>query len=60
MNSTEKILVIFLSTALAVLLVLSIVAVIKLIQVLNHIKRITAKAEDIADKAEAVGEFFQK
>ncbi len=41
-------------------LVLAIAAAIKTIQILNHIKHITEKAESLADKAEAVGDFFQK
>ncbi len=60
MNTSEQVLVIFLSSALAVFLLVAIIATIKLIQILNHIKRITEKAEQLADKAEAVGEFFRK
>ncbi len=60
MNTSERILVIILASTLAIFLVLAIVAVIKVIQVLNHLKRIAAKAESIADKAEAVSDFFQK
>jgi len=41
-------------------LIVSIVAIVKFIQILNSIKRITAKAEHIAEKAEAVTEFFQR
>jgi len=53
-----KILVIILSTTLAIFLIASIVLVVKLIQVAKHLNNITAKAEEIADKAEAVSEFF--
>ncbi len=60
MNTDERILVVLLSIALATFLILSIIAVIKVIEILNNIKNITEKAEDFADKAEAVGEFFQK
>ena len=60
MNTDERFLVVLLSTALATFLMLSIIAVIKCIQILNNIKNITEKAEDFAEKAEAVGEFFQK
>lgn len=52
--------VIILSGALAVFLVLGIVALVKLIQLLNHLKRIAQKAEELTDKAEAVGEFLQR
>jgi uncharacterized membrane protein len=44
---------------LALFLLLSIVALIKSIQILSSLKRITNKAESIADKAEEVTEFFQ-
>lgn len=60
MNTTEQILVIILASTLAIFLILAIVATIKVIQILNHLKVITEKAEQLVDKAEAVGEFFQK
>ncbi len=55
----ETILVIILSVTLAVFLVLGIVALIKLIDILNSLKRITAKAEKFAEGAENLGEFFK-
>ena len=57
-DTALKILVIILSTTLAVFLIVSIILVVKLIQVAKHLNNITAKAEEIADKAEAVTEFF--
>jgi DNA anti-recombination protein RmuC len=60
MNTDERALVIILSVTLAIFLILSIIALIKTIQILNRIKSITEKAEEFADKAEAVGDFFQK
>lgn len=60
MDGAEQILVIILASALAVFLVLAITATIITIQILNHIKRVAEKAENIADKAEAVTDFFQK
>ncbi|MEK7602877.1 MAG: hypothetical protein AAB459_01355 [Patescibacteria group bacterium] len=60
MNSTEQILVIILASALAAFLIIGIVALIKFIQILNHINKITEKAEHLAEQAEAVGSFFQK
>ncbi len=59
MNTSEQILVVILSTTLALFLLVSIIAAVKVVQILNDIKRIVKKAESIADKAEAVGEFFQ-
>lgn len=58
--SSQDLLVIILSVTLAVYLMLSIIVLIKFIQILERVKRITEKAEDFADKAEAVGDFFHK
>jgi hypothetical protein len=60
MSSAEQILVVTLASALAIFLILGIVAIYKFIQILNHIKNITQKAEHLAEQAEAVGSFFQK
>ncbi len=60
MTSDEHILVIILSCMLALFLLLSIIVLVMIIQVINRIKHIAERAEDLADKAEAVGEFFQK
>lgn len=53
-------LVIILSIALAIFLVLSIILVSKLIQIANHVKRIVAQAEQVADRAEHISAFFEK
>lgn len=61
--STETsltILVVILSITLILFLALAVALVIKLLQIASVIKRITLKAEDIADKAEAVTDFFEK
>lgn len=60
LGTTEQILVVILAITLAILLILSIVAVVLTIQIMKHIKRITAKAEAIADKADSVTSFFQQ
>lgn len=60
MNGAERILVVILSSALALFLILAITATVITIQILNHIKRVAEKAEHIADQAEAVTDFFQK
>ncbi len=59
MEGAEQTLVVILSGTLALFLVLGIVATIKLIQVLNHLKSITEKAEHIATTAENIGEMFR-
>ena len=57
-STTEQMLLIILSAALAIFLILSIIAMVKAVQILNIVKRITEKAEQIADKAELATEFF--
>lgn len=59
MNTAEQIILLILAVTLATFLILSIIIAIKTIQILKHIKLIIEKAENIADKAEAVSEFFQ-
>lgn len=60
MTFTEQFLVVVLAAVLALFLIIGIIVLVKIIQILNHIKHITDKAEKIADQAEAVGDFFQK
>jgi hypothetical protein len=60
MDTTERVLVIFLSAALAIFLVLGITVLIFVIQIVRRVKRITEKAEHLADKAESVGEFLRR
>lgn len=59
MNTSEQILVIFLSTALAIFLLLFIILLVLAIKVVNNLRHITAKAEKIADKADSIADFFQ-
>ena len=58
MGEAEQILVIFLASFLALFLLLGIIALVKLIQVLNHLKRISETAEKLATKAENLSELF--
>jgi len=55
-----QILVIILSTFLAIFLALGIVVLILCIKIANRVKTITEKAEAVVDKVEHVGDFFQK
>lgn len=57
--TTFNILVIILSLTLLVFLVLAITVSIYAIKVLNHLKRITAKAEQVAHNVESVSQFFK-
>lgn len=60
MNHAESVLVIIVSSILSLFLLVGIIALVKFIQILKHIKHITKKAEDIAGRADAVSEFFEK
>lgn len=59
-ETSLTILVTILSITLALFLVLGIVATVKIIQILNQLKKIVDKAERLADRAEAVGDFFRR
>jgi hypothetical protein len=60
MDTASQALLIIVSATLTVFLIICIIALVFFIQVLKEIKVIAKKAENIADQAEAVGEFFQK
>lgn len=60
MENAQEILVVFLSTALAIFLLLSIILLIICIKIANHIKHISEKAAEITDKAENIADFFSK
>lgn len=60
MENAETILVIFLSSFLAIFLLLAIIATAKIIKLINHLNYIGEKAENIAEKAENVADFFSK
>lgn len=59
MENAQEILVIILSAFLALSLLLNIIFFVIAIKVILIVKRVTSKAEHLADRAEAVGEFFQ-
>ena len=56
MNLAEWILVVFLSVTLLIFLVVTIVLVVKLIDVTNEVKKIVIKGQDIADKTDDIVE----
>lgn len=60
MENAQEILVVFLSTALAIFLLLAIILLIICIKIANHVKRISEKAEAITDRAEDIADFFSK
>lgn len=59
MNTSEQILVVILSTALAVLLVLAIALTVLVIKLVKTISRISEKAEHIVENVEHVGDTFR-
>jgi hypothetical protein len=60
MDTTLKILIIIVSSALSIFLIVAILLIVKLIQITKSLKRIALKAEKIADSADALGTFFRR
>ena len=60
MENAQEILVVFLSTALAIFLLLSIILLIICIRIANHVKHISEKAEEITDRAGNIADFLSK
>lgn len=60
MENAQEILVIVLASFLALSLLLNIILLIIGIKIALVVKRVTTKAEAIADKADAFGDFVQK
>ena len=60
MDEAVKILIVILASVLSIFLVLLIILTVKIVQIIGHIKRLTEKAEQMVDKAEAVTEFFER
>lgn len=58
METSQQVLVVILSTALAVLLVISIVIAVLVVKLLKAVGRITDKAEHIVENAEHVSMAF--
>lgn len=59
MENAQEILVIILSVFLAIFLILNSIFLIIAIKIALTVKRVSQKAESLADKAEAFGEFVQ-
>lgn len=60
MTTAEQILVVFLSTALAIFLMVAIIAGVYAIRLLKTINRVAEKAEGFVDSAEAVGDMVRQ
>jgi hypothetical protein len=59
-STTQQVLVIILSTVLAILLVLSIVIAVMVIKLVSSVKQVVAKAERAIESAEAVSDVIKK
>ncbi len=55
-----EVLVVILSVMLALFLLLSIILLVRLIQIANKTKRIVEHAEEAVDKVEEIASFFEK
>ena len=55
-----EILVVVLSITLAILLVITIIFVVALTKLVNQVRLLTEKAEDIVDDVETVSNFFKQ
>lgn len=60
MTTAEQILVVFLSTALAIFLVIAIIAGIQAIKLLRTLQNVATKAESFVTSAEAVGQVVKQ
>ncbi len=59
MEASQQILIIILSSALAILLILAIVVAVLAIKLLKVVKQITEKADHIVTNVEQVGDTFK-
>lgn len=60
MDTAITVLIIILSSFLALFLLLGILIAYKTIQIVNHVRSITDRAEKIIDSAEHVGDVFRR
>ena len=59
-DNASQVLLIIVSTVLALFLILAIAAIFAVLRILKVLKRIINKAEHIADTAESVGSFVKQ
>lgn len=60
MNTASEVLVIIVSSVLALFLLVSIVAVVYIVSILKQVKRITARAENVADTMGSAAAAFER
>jgi hypothetical protein len=59
MENAQELLVIIVSATLTVFLIVAIILLILIIKVVRSVKRVTDKAEILADKAESIADVFK-
>lgn len=60
MDTASEVLVIIVSSILAVFLIVLIVALVFVVKILKQLRRITERAENVADSVEAAATTFEK
>lgn len=60
MNTAAEVLVIIVSSVLAVFLIVLIVALVQGIKILKQVKRVVGRAENVADSMEAAASAFER
>lgn len=60
MENASEILLIIVSSVLAIFLIMLIVVIVYLLSVLRHVKRILQRAENVAINVEAAAEAFER
>ncbi|MBX4201396.1 hypothetical protein KW803_00670 [Candidatus Saccharibacteria bacterium] len=59
-DNASEILLIVVSTTLSIFLIVGIIALIYIVKILKQVRRITDKAENVADSVEAAATTFEK
>lgn len=59
MNTTDQVLLIIITVLLSILLLTTIIAVVGLVKLINVVRRVVLKAEDVVDSVESAAEIFK-
>ena len=60
MDTASQVLLIIVSTVLSIFLIVSIIALVYTIKILKQVRRITFRAENVAESVEAAANTFEK
>ena len=60
MNTASEVLVIIVSSVLSIFLLLAIVALVYLIGILKQVKKVTSRAENVAETVQAAASAFER